>query len=1101
MDLVGDQRAQSIQIGAVLLFAVLIIAFASYQAFVVPEQNREVEFNHNQQLHSQMQDLRNAVVSLRGTTSTQAVSVQLGTRYPTRAVATNPGPPSGTLRTVGTTDESVELSIANAQASSETGDFWDGTVQRYNTGGISYQPGYNVYAGAPETVYDNTVLYNGFRTGNVTLANQSFIDGNEISLVAINGSLSRSSSQSTSVDLRSVSSSTETVQLEDDGSNPITITFASTRSANYWDFLEEQSTVTAVTDSGSTGGYYDVTVELATGQAYEFQLTKVGVGTQVTEENAAYMTDIDGDGATVTQGQSTELTLEVRDRFNNPPDNASEMTVEGSVDGAGSLVSTTQTPDEDGEVSFEYQAPTGTDGEQEIQFSYVGVDGTFNAATVQNVSMSVDVQSSGGGGNSAYSVFWQSPTTDNSYVSSCSDTDCTWDVGADSDNVLTIRSGTNPALEGSNIDYSVNDTTVGTISSEEDTTDSSGEATTDLTAVNNGNIGVFAASGGSSDRITIEVTNVGVGTGFSSASVTSIVPDSNSQRQTISFTVDSALSASESVEIDLTPAQGPDRVDYSSDSASLKSGPTGSVDLSSAILTYSPDSDLAAGDTVVLRASGINVGPPSKQSNPYSIDFTRTDSGTITDTFRAAYSDGTADLSGVSATDLGEGSGQTQTISFTLDSTSLDENDQVAIDLSDAQDTVAPRVDYSNEEASVTQGTGSASLITENTENATLLYTAGPTDADTINIDLTSVSADGSGTYTVGFSREDADTTSTTFGVTPSGSSPTLNSAEAESGQTSVDLTFSEGVYTDSAATNPITASDLSYTDNSGSGASSILSVTHSAGDSTATVTLDAGVTAADLSTDEIAPVSGEIYDVDGNAASTTAVTVQDTTSPSDPVSTSGSQITSSNEGSYSVDVGLVDDHEAGDVTVLLDDGTTTVTGSTTVAAEDDGDTSTDTVTVSGIDASSLSDGSVTITARIADFASNENPSGFTASSTVVKDATAPSVTQLEATATGPGSNNDQIEFNYVFTDDNGISTVTTRASNSAIGTVTDTQNGGGSSTYANTPTLTFGSNTNNNISVTVDITDTFGNTLTCTGTITTSPDTITESGGGFTCS
>ena len=397
MDFGGDERGQSIQIGAILLFAVLIVSFSSYQAFVVPEQNRGIEFNHNQDVQSQLQDLRNAIVSATG--SDEAVSVALGTRYPSRAVARNPGPPSGSLRTVGTTDETVALTISNAQASGETGDFWNQT-RSYNTGAIAYQPGYNRYTTAPRTVYDTTTLYNEFPSGTIVIANQSFIDGTELSLVVLNGSLSRTAAGSTSVDVRSVSTSTRQVRLEDDGS-PITITFTSIRSGAYWQFLEStQSTVTDVSGTSRGDGRFDVAVTLDDSRTYELRLTKVGVGTGVTNEDAAYLTAIGDAERTVTRGQRVELPLEVRDRFNNPPANGSEMTVEASLDGSGALEETTQTPDADGRVTFVYAA-TGSTGEQTIDVSYVGVDGSFDASTPQNVSITVDVQSDGSSSTSS----------------------------------------------------------------------------------------------------------------------------------------------------------------------------------------------------------------------------------------------------------------------------------------------------------------------------------------------------------------------------------------------------------------------------------------------------------------------------------------------------------------------------------------------------------------------------------------------------------------------------------------------------------------------------------------------------------------------------
>ena len=228
MDLVGDRRGQSIQIGAILLFGALIVAFASYQAFVVPDQNREVEFNHNQQVQSDMQDLRNAIVSVPGVDSSSAVSVQLGTQYPSRLIARNPSRPSGSLRTNGTADDTHNITIRNAEAAGETGDVWDGTPRQYNTGTMVYRPNYNVYTAAPTTYYEHSVVYNQFRTANITLSSQTLVDGSEISLVALNGSLQRSNSGTTSVDVRPVSRSTTTVAVTNDSaSDSVSVSFLS----------------------------------------------------------------------------------------------------------------------------------------------------------------------------------------------------------------------------------------------------------------------------------------------------------------------------------------------------------------------------------------------------------------------------------------------------------------------------------------------------------------------------------------------------------------------------------------------------------------------------------------------------------------------------------------------------------------------------------------------------------------------------------------------------------------------------------------------------------------------------------------------------------
>ncbi|MFC6733256.1 hypothetical protein ACFQH3_03725 [Haladaptatus sp. GCM10025707] len=95
MRLWGDSRGQAIQIGAILLFATLIIALSLYQANVVPQNNKDVEFNHNLRVLDQLEDMRNAIVRTAATGTEQPVSITLGTQYDERVFAVNPGPPGG----------------------------------------------------------------------------------------------------------------------------------------------------------------------------------------------------------------------------------------------------------------------------------------------------------------------------------------------------------------------------------------------------------------------------------------------------------------------------------------------------------------------------------------------------------------------------------------------------------------------------------------------------------------------------------------------------------------------------------------------------------------------------------------------------------------------------------------------------------------------------------------------------------------------------------------------------------------------------------------------------------------------------------------------
>lgn len=205
MRLWDDERAQSIQVGAVLLFGVLVILFSVYQAVVVPSQNQEVEFNHNQRAEGDMLELRNAILGVaqapdRGGLAT----VELGTQFPPRLIGLNPPSPSGTLTTTDPQPVVVETVGDNV-----TGEVCPGGIT--HTQAIEYTPSYSEYQEAGTVRYENTLVYHAFEEGNVTLSGQQLVEGNRIFLTPVNGSLSRSSSRTTSVEPTAVRSRTTRV--------------------------------------------------------------------------------------------------------------------------------------------------------------------------------------------------------------------------------------------------------------------------------------------------------------------------------------------------------------------------------------------------------------------------------------------------------------------------------------------------------------------------------------------------------------------------------------------------------------------------------------------------------------------------------------------------------------------------------------------------------------------------------------------------------------------------------------------------------------------------------------------------------------------------
>lgn len=513
MRLRDDERAQSIQIGAVLLFAVLIVAFTSYQAFVVPQQNEQVEFDHNQRVQQDLHELRNAIAAARNGGTSRATTVSLGPRYPARALAANPEPPAGSLRTVGTSDAAVNVTIRNATADGEAGDVWDGSPRAFDTGILAYAPGYNRYRTAPVTTYEQTLLYDDFGHDAVVLANQSMVDGREIDLVALNGSLSRTRTGATTVDVRPISADEEAVLVDAAASDaPVTITFQSRLSPDRWrSILGGETHVAAVSRSAGNGTatLHGVRVELATGVAYRLRLAKVGVGRGATAEPPAYLDVGDGAAASVVRGTDREISFVVRDRYDNPVSNVSvNVSVDGT--GAGSLSDSRVFTDAEGRATVTYRTgastATGTHRVRATTGPASRLGGTFDADGPTDAGVAVTVSSGG-----PYDLVWQNPATtagnDGSALSNCSPTACTWDVSQDSDDRLALQATTDPSVDGLGVDFAVADADVADAASESATTGASGSATVDLVAGSDGTTMVYALGGGAGGAINVTVRN------------------------------------------------------------------------------------------------------------------------------------------------------------------------------------------------------------------------------------------------------------------------------------------------------------------------------------------------------------------------------------------------------------------------------------------------------------------------------------------------------------------------------------------------------------------------------------------------------------------
>jgi hypothetical protein len=530
MGVFGDERAQAIQVGAVLIFAIIIIFLSTYQAFVVPNQNEEIEFNHNQEAQQQMTDLRSNIILMPGSSSTRAASVDLGVRYPSRALFVNPGPASGSLRTVATEDSEFNLTLDNAEAvenERETGDFWNGTAVTYNTGAIEFRPGYNLYQNAPRTMYEHSVLYNNFTREGVTQAvtDQTLIDGKQISLIAINGSMSESRVGTVSMDFDPISTRSRTVEVNNTG-GPITLSLVTGMNRDEWknatldeEMVKNGGYVQSVNvSSGGPDGFNILNITLQPNERYQLELAKVGVGTGATETSAVYLTDVEGAGTTVQEGSTKQLVVEARDKFNVPQ---SDITIDGAAT-RGTLSSLSVNSNTEGQAVFQYEAPEDIDGQTSVTGQVnLTIDGnpdsgSFNGSKPENIDINVTVENTdgsglGGGGGSGgpYNISFDKDEINNTQGLSCNDS-CVYDLADDPDGEFSLRAVTDPTVAGAEVDFALNTTASGDFTSASDTeTGEDGKADGVFDVTDTGEIRAYVTSGGSGDTIDINLTDSG----------------------------------------------------------------------------------------------------------------------------------------------------------------------------------------------------------------------------------------------------------------------------------------------------------------------------------------------------------------------------------------------------------------------------------------------------------------------------------------------------------------------------------------------------------------------------------------------------------------
>lgn len=193
----AGERAVTPILGAVILAGFIVAGMAIYQAQVVPHQNMEIEFNHNERVEEDMISVRNALLQAHESGDDQFVTVELGTTYPVRLVGVNPPNPTGRLHST----RSRPIQIKNGSGSDVTGTVCPGGE---NSRFIAYSPQYNEYQNAPVFRYENSLVYKWFpqESVNLTMTGQKVVSDSTVNIYRTTGNYSLRGQGAVSFDVR-----------------------------------------------------------------------------------------------------------------------------------------------------------------------------------------------------------------------------------------------------------------------------------------------------------------------------------------------------------------------------------------------------------------------------------------------------------------------------------------------------------------------------------------------------------------------------------------------------------------------------------------------------------------------------------------------------------------------------------------------------------------------------------------------------------------------------------------------------------------------------------------------------------------------------------
>lgn len=372
---------QSVVIGSVLMFGILIIALSIYQASVVPQQNQEVEFQHYTELRSDMTTYNTAIHQSK-TLETTSTTITVSTPYPTRLVTVNPPPFTTSLSTSDNTSSTI--SNFEVQSTGNESDYWSQQSQlTIPTSTVNARPDYNMFQNSNPIIYENQVTYIPTEQLEPVITNsRPLVEGRTIEIHGYTGNISSPTSSEQQITVEQVSSSRDVLYITgSDSTTPIQLQIETQIPEITWRNILDVASNNNIESTDYNQSSDILTIELDGSETYvvEAYLSATNPSESIkSTSEPEYIQNLTGD--TVVSGQS--IILSAHDELGN--------TTPGSVvtvtdDPSNCLSFTEKRTNNLGEVTFTCQTTQDT-----------SVSFHINQGAESYETITVDVSDTGG---------------------------------------------------------------------------------------------------------------------------------------------------------------------------------------------------------------------------------------------------------------------------------------------------------------------------------------------------------------------------------------------------------------------------------------------------------------------------------------------------------------------------------------------------------------------------------------------------------------------------------------------------------------------------------------------------------------------------------